>query len=247
MRTRAELIASLTETRERIEHWRAKAKHIRALANEALDTREAQEERLLEVEETAGEIYQAIADFQKLVAEVAGESLVAAGELGASMTRSTWSCSKSPSLAPRCPASAPAWRLTKRALRPKALRLPSTTAASRRKPGPSTRIGDVNHPTPFTGPGLRRGTVGPAEIRPLNLLLGRPLRLRPPRLAHARGDLRQRLHQPQLQARRALLVDAAEVEPQEQPVRLCLDRGALDFARQVEGVGHDGQADALHA
>ena len=83
MRTRSELIASLTEARDRVEEWRAKGERIRQLANEALDTREAREDRLHEVEETAGEIYQAIAEFKKLVAEVADQSPVAAGELAA--------------------------------------------------------------------------------------------------------------------------------------------------------------------
>ncbi len=81
MRTRSELISSLRATRDKIDHWREKGHRIRALANEALDTREAREDRLLEVEETASEIYQAIADLHDLSTEVAGQSIVAAGEL----------------------------------------------------------------------------------------------------------------------------------------------------------------------
>lgn len=49
----------------KIEKWRQDARRIRAQANEALDTRSVQAERLLEIEETAGEIYREIAVFDE--------------------------------------------------------------------------------------------------------------------------------------------------------------------------------------
>jgi hypothetical protein len=83
MRTRDELIASLRATGDKIEYWRERGRRVRGLANEALDTHQVKAERLLEVEETSTEIYQAIADFDRLVEEVSHTSLVAAGELAA--------------------------------------------------------------------------------------------------------------------------------------------------------------------
>ena len=67
MRTPDELIRELKDIRDTVDASRAKGRRIRQLANEALDTREARQDRLLEVEETATGIYDAIAALHRVV------------------------------------------------------------------------------------------------------------------------------------------------------------------------------------
>jgi erythromycin esterase-like protein len=65
MNKSADFADSLRVIAAKIEKWREDARRIRAQTDEALDTKSVRADRLLEIEETAGEIYREIASFDE--------------------------------------------------------------------------------------------------------------------------------------------------------------------------------------
>ena len=83
MPANAEVIARLRKFGQNLEKWRKAAQGFRRLADEAVATKKVDEAQLLDLERTAGDIYEEIATFNKLVPEIAIESPTAAAELAA--------------------------------------------------------------------------------------------------------------------------------------------------------------------
>ena len=83
MPANSEVIMRLRALGQKLEKWRKDAQGFRRLTDEAVATKKIDEGQLLELERTAGDIYDEIAIFNKLVPEIAVESPNAAAELAA--------------------------------------------------------------------------------------------------------------------------------------------------------------------
>ena len=83
MPANANVIERLREFGPNIEKWRRAAESFRQLAGDAVASHHVDEGQLLDLERTAGDIYEEIATFNKLVPEIATESPNAAAELAA--------------------------------------------------------------------------------------------------------------------------------------------------------------------
>ncbi|RUT32594.1 hypothetical protein EMQ25_05435 [Arsenicitalea aurantiaca] len=77
----AELIEKLRPYGENIAEWRAYVEKLRLQADEAVASREVDVDALVETEQTAEAIYDAISRFDKLLAQIAEVSPQASGEL----------------------------------------------------------------------------------------------------------------------------------------------------------------------